>query len=217
MNTAAQIAEAFGEIRDRIAAAGGTAVSLLPVTKGFGPEAIQAALANGADAVGENYVQELVSKLDELAPTSVAVHMIGQLQTNKVRHLAGRVALYETVDRTSLVDQLARRDPGAHVLIQVNTTEDLHKGGCRLDDVERLVTAASDAGLVVEGLMTVGPTDAPPAAAAPGFRAVRAAVDSLGLEVCSMGMSDDLEVAIGEGSTQVRIGSALFGERPNRH
>jgi hypothetical protein len=140
--------------------------------------------------------------------------MIGRLQTNKVRQLAGRVDCVETVDRAGLVDELSRRCPGMHVLVQVNATGEPDKGGCDPGDVGALVARASEAGLVVDGLMTVGPTTGGPEAARPGFRIVRELVDRFGLAVCSMGMSDDLEVAVQEGSTRVRVGSALFGARP---
>jgi len=96
----------------------------------------------------------------------------------------------------------------------VSTAGEHGKGGCALDDVPALLDIARAAGLDVRGLMTVGPTDGGPEAARPGFRAVRALLDRLGLAVLSMGMTDDLEVAVQEGSTQVRVGSALFGARP---
>ena len=102
------------------------------------------------------------------------------------------------------------------VLVQVDTSGEPGKGGCPIGDLDELVAVVRDAGLDLRGLMTVGPTEGGAEAARPGFRAVRAALDRLGLEVCSMGMSDDLEVAVQEGSTQVRVGSALFGPRPVR-
>ena len=217
MFSAASVAAALDQVRARIAAAGGgPGVAILPVTKGFGPAAIEAAVAAGATAVGENYVQELVAKLDALAPSGSpipAVHLIGQLQTNKVKHVAGRVAVYETVDRPKLAAEIAKRDPGATVLIQVDTSGEPGKGGCPLAGVDALADTVTGLGLVLAGLMTVGPTEGGPEAARPGFRAVRAAVDRLGLETCSMGMSGDLDVAVQEGSTQVRIGTALFGSR----
>jgi uncharacterized pyridoxal phosphate-containing UPF0001 family protein len=131
-----------------------------------------------------------------------------------VRQLAPIVTCYETVDRASLVDELAKRVPGAAVLLQVDTSVEPGKGGCPVADIPALFDRAVAAGLVVRGLMTVGPTEGGPEAARPGFRAVRALFDRLGLEVLSMGMTDDLEVAVQEGSTQVRVGSALFGARP---
>lgn len=209
------VAGALHGVRDRISrAGGGFEVAILPVTKSFGPEAIAAVQAAGFTAVGENYVQEVLSKADVLR--GVSLHFIGQLQTNKVRQLAGRVALYETVDRLRLVDEIARRDAGARVLLQVETADVAGKGGCPLGDLDDLFQAAMQAGLHVDGLMTVGPTEGGPEAARHGFRSVRHAVDRLQLSVCSMGMSADLEVAVQEGSTQVRIGTALFGARAVR-
>ena len=147
------------------------------------------------------------------------MHFIGQLQTNKVRQLAGLVTVYETVDRAKLAREIAKRAPGAAVLLQVDTsamTDDDAggKGGCPIAELDELVESVGVLDLELRGLMTVGPTEGGPAAARPGFDAVRAAVDRLGLTVCSMGMSGDLEVAVECGSTEVRVGTALFGSRP---
>jgi pyridoxal phosphate enzyme (YggS family) len=203
---------ALGAVRRRIAAAGGDdGVEVVAVTKGFGSDAIDAALAAGCRAIGENYAQELVAK--QQAAAAAEVHFIGQLQSNKVRQLAPLVQVFETVDRAKLATEIARRAPGATVLIQVDTTGEPGKGGCPVDALDPLVDAVRAAGLDLRGLMTVGPTTGGAEAARPGFRRVRAEVDRIGLSVCSMGMSDDLEVAVQEGSTQVRIGSALFGPR----
>jgi PLP dependent protein len=155
-----------------------------------------------------------VTKAPAARAAGLAVHFIGQLQTNKVRQLAGLVDLWETVDRPRLVTELAKRAPGARVLVQVDTTGEEGKGGCPLADVPALVRTATDAGLVVTGLMTVGPTEGGPEAARPGFRAVRALVADLGLATCSMGMSADLDVALEEGTTEIRVGTLLFGPRP---
>lgn len=210
----ASVAERLAVVRERIARAGGVGVAVLPVTKMFTIEHCWAAINAGCTAVGENYAQEVVAKFADGRPP-FGVHFIGQLQTNKVRMLAPLVSVYESVDRASLVHELAKRVPGATVLVQASTDTESGKGGCPLDDVPALVEAAIGAGLQVRGLMTVGPTEGGPQAARAGFRAVRAMVDHLGLSVCSMGMTDDLEVAVQEGSTQVRVGSALFGERPH--
>lgn len=205
-------------VHERIRSAGGIDVEVVAVTKGFGGDAIDAAVGAGCRAIGENYAQELIAKRETLEAhrERLDVHFIGRLQSNKVRTLAGVVDRYATVDRESLVREIARRDPGARILVQVDTTGTPDKGGCAPDVAATLVRSASDAGLVVEGLMTVGPTDGGPEAAAPGFRVVRALVDELDLDVCSMGMSADLEVAVRAGSTEVRIGTALFGGRPPR-
>lgn len=213
------VAERVEELRRRIDAIERPwthRVRLVGVTKGFGPEAIEAAVAGGCDAVGENYAQELFAKRDVIERLRPEVHFIGRLQRNKVRGLVGLVDVWCSLDRESLVDEVAKRAPGARVLVQVDTTGDPAKGGCRVDEVAGLVDRAVERGLAVEGLMTVGPTGEAASAARPGFREVRGLVDRLALSVCSMGMTDDLEVAVEEGSTEVRVGTALFGARPQR-
>jgi pyridoxal phosphate enzyme (YggS family) len=210
--SSSEIGRRLALIRERIAAAGGAGVEILAVTKTFGLPEVLAARDAGLHAVGENYAQEVVAKFGG-ASLDIAVHFIGQLQTNKVRQLVGLVDVVESVDRPSLVDELAKRMPGLRVLVQVDTSGDPGKGGCPVADVDALVERARAKGLDVAGLMTVGPTEGGPEAARPGFRTVRAMVDRLGLAVCSMGMSDDLEVAVAAGATEVRIGSALFGPR----
>jgi uncharacterized pyridoxal phosphate-containing UPF0001 family protein len=122
--------------------------------------------------------------------------------------------VWQSVDRVSLVDELVKRAPGARIYVQVNATDEPDKGGCALDAAAGLVHHARVGGLVVEGLMTVGPTDAHPERTQAAFRAVRQAADDLELAGCSMGMSGDIELALAAGSTMVRVGTALFGERP---
>jgi pyridoxal phosphate enzyme (YggS family) len=211
---AARVAERLAVVRERIRSAGGDeGVAVVAVTKSFAADAVDAAVAAGCRSIGESYAQELVAKLAGVA-TSPEVRFIGRLQTNKVRALVDAVDVFETVDRVPLAEEVARRAPHARVLVQVNTTGETSKGGCAVGDVAALVERCAALGLRVEGLMSVGPTGAPPAAARAGFREVRALVDRLDLATCSMGMSGDLEVAVGEGSTEVRVGSALFGGRP---
>ena len=221
MNDASTVAERLAATRARIAGAGGGSdVRILAVTKGFGPEVVDVAVAAGCEAVGENYAQELVAKRDVIdRHPGLGVHFIGQLQTNKVRQLVGLVTVFETVDRAKLAREIAKRSPGAAIMIQVDTSsltgEDAAgKGGCPIADLDALIESVDALDLDLRGLMTVGPTEGGPAAARPGFVAVRAAVDRFGLAECSMGMSDDLEVAVECGSTQVRVGTALFGSRP---
>lgn len=210
---AAAVAVALERVRERIrAAGGGDEVAILPVTKAFGPDAIDAVRACGCTAIGENYAQELLAKRAVCA--GLEVHFIGQLQSNKVRQLADLVSVYETVDRAKLAREIAHRAPGARVMIQVDTTGEPGKGGCPIDALDALVAEVRELDLDLVGLMTVGPTVGGPEAARPGFRAVRRAADRLGLRECSMGMTADVEVAVAEGSTQIRVGSALFGPRP---
>ena len=183
----------------------------MAVTKTFGPSAVDAAVAAGLGDVGENYAQEAAAKLSEIssAPT---VHFIGRLQRNKVRLLAPHVDVWQTVDRPELATEIAKRAPGAKVMIQVDISGEENKGGCDPSTTEALVSSAVDAGLDVVGLMGVALL-AEPEAARPGFSLLRRQVDQLGLTECSMGMSADLEVAVDEGATMVRVGRNLFGER----
>lgn len=219
----AEVAERLAEARGRIAASGGEAsggrqVRVVAVTKTFGPDAMRAALAAGCDAVGENYAQELVAKMAAFGPDEPRpeVHFIGRLQSNKVRSLAPLVDVWQSVDRASVVREIARHAPGARILVQVNATDEPGKGGCAPDDVRELVGAARAAGLEVLGLMTVGPTDGDPDVTREAFATTRRLCDQLGLEVCSMGMTHDLEIAVEEGATMVRLGTALFGSRRPR-
>jgi len=191
-------------------------VEVVAVTKGFAGSAIESAVLAGCTTIGENYAQELIAKRDVIAELQPVVYFIGRLQSNKVRQLVGLVDVWSTIDRDSIVDEVAKRAPGARILIQVNSTGEGNKGGCAPDDVPKLVDRAAVKGLHLEGLMTIGPTGEPPQAARRGFRLVRSLVDDLGLETCSMGMTADVAVALEEGSTQIRIGTALFGERPLR-
>jgi pyridoxal phosphate enzyme (YggS family) len=205
-------------VRARIeAAGGGDAVRLLAVTKGFGPDAVAAAVEAGLGDLGESYAPELVAKAAaaEAAGTGGAVrwHFIGRLQSNKVRRLRAVVGLWQSVDRLRLVEELARSAPGAEVLVQVNVSGEASKGGCEPTATAGLVAAATGAGLHVGGLMCVGAPGGSEAAR-PGFRLLRTLADELGLAERSMGMSGDLEAAVAEGSTMVRVGTALFGARP---
>jgi len=212
-----EVARRAADLRLRVErAAGGRAVEIIAVTKGFGPAAVVAAIHCGFTAVGENYAQELLAKAASL-PTDQQPqwHFLGRLQRNKVRALAPVVDLWQSVDRIELIDEIAARAPGARVFIQANLSGEAHKGGAPLADVADLVTHARAVGLRVDGLMGVGPQGAPEEARS-GFRAVVALADELGVRHRSIGMTEDLEVAVEEGSTMVRVGSALFGPRPPR-
>jgi len=213
---AAVVARNIAEVRAAISARTDRPVSLVAVTKGFDEHAVAAALAAGADAIGENYAQEMVAKAAALTAggeTPINWHFIGQLQRNKVKVIAPLgVALWQTIDRLELAREVARRQPAAGILAQVNTTGEPQKGGCAPGEAPVLVAGCRDLGLAVHGLMTVGPVgDA--VAARPAFRLLRRMADDLGLADCSMGMSADFEVAVDEGATIVRIGSRLFGPR----
>lgn len=207
------VAERVREVREQITAAGGAHVQLIAVTKTFGIDAINAAFQSGCDGVGENYAQELHAKAEQGLP-DIPVHFIGAIQSNKVKLVAPIVSLWHTVDRPTVISELGRRVPGARVLLQVNTTGESTKGGLVPGDVEHMCAVASDAGLTLEGLMTIGPTNGSVAEQETAFRLLRQLADKNGLFHCSMGMSDDFPVAVACGSTMVRVGSRLFGARP---
>ena len=212
MIDANEVADRVAHVRSAITNAGGTAVSLIAVTKYFGIDALRAASAAGCDGVGENYAQELLEKVTVGLP-SIDVHFIGALQSNKVRLLAGHIALWQSVDRDSVVDELGRRAPGASILIQVDTTQEPSKGGVQPVQLDALRVRAESRGLVVKGLMTIGPTDGTQQECEKSFGMLRQLVNEQGLSVCSMGMSADYPIAVACGSTMVRVGSGLFGDR----
>jgi len=212
MIDANEVADRVAHVRSVISAAGGAEVALIAVTKSFEIDALRAASNAGCDGVGENYAQELLEKIS-LGLTSIDVHFIGALQSNKVRSLAGHIALWQSVDRDSVVDELGRRAPGASILIQVDTTQEPSKGGVVPAELDALRTRAESRGLNVKGLMTIGPTDGTPEECEKSFGMLRQLVNEQGLSVCSMGMSADYPIAVACGSTMVRVGSGLFGDR----
>jgi PLP dependent protein len=202
-------------VRQRIVEAGGSQrVVMIAMAKDVTVPMVDAALAAGVTDVGHNYAQELVSMAGKIV-SQPRWHFAGRLQTNKVRAMGATVGLWQSVDRPSIVDELARRVPAADLLVQVDVAGVAGQGGCPPDDVAGLVARATDAGLGVHGLMCIGARGSEAATRA-GFRRVRRLADELGLAECSMGMTDDLEIAVQEGSTMVRVGRAIFGERPRR-
>jgi len=204
------------QIRERITRAGGDAVKIVAVTKALPASAWKVATDLGCDAIGENYAQEVVAKSREVS-RHLPVHFIGQLQSNKVRQLTGLVDVWQTVDRESLLREIVKRAEGQEaprIFLQVNATGETNKGGCRPDEAPRMVGLARSLGCRVEGAMTVGPTNADPHATREAFALLRKIADDLGLVERSMGMTGDLEIAVEEGTTMVRIGTALFGQRP---
>jgi len=212
-------AERVAAVRRRIGDAARAAgrdpdsVLLVAVSKTVPAERVAEVVAAGVVDLGENRAQELSAKAPVLAASGLAVrwHFIGRLQRNKIRALAPYVALWQSVDRLEVATEIARFAPGAAVLVQVNIDREGSKGGCEPDETGRLVDECRAAGLDVRGLMAVPALGGDPGSA---FRRVRDLVDDLGLRECSIGMSGDLEAAVAAGSTMVRIGRALFGERP---
>ena len=209
----------LASVRDRISGAGGDpdALTIVAVTKGFGVEAVRVAAAAGLTDVGENYIGEMASKMApaRLLNVSVRWHFLGHVQRNKVRQVAARVDLWQGVDRLAAGEEIAKRAPGAAVLVQVNLAEDEGRNGCTWDDAPALVDRLRGTGLDVRGVMGVAPAG-DPEDARPGFRRLAELARDLGLREVSMGMSADLEVAVQEGATMLRLGTALFGPRPQR-
>ena len=191
---------------------------MVAVTKGFGLDAVAAAREAGLADLGENYAQDLLAKATELSAGSDSVpqprwHFIGRLQRNKIRKIADVVHLWQSVDRPELAAEIAKRAPGARVLVQVDVAGIGGRGGCAPDDTAGLVGRCREAGLEVAGLMAVG-APGTPEDARPGFRLLASQAQDLGLAELSMGMTADMEVAVEEGATMVRVGTALFGPRP---
>jgi uncharacterized pyridoxal phosphate-containing UPF0001 family protein len=209
----AAVARRLAVVRETMSAAGDVAgqVTVIAVTKGFGPWAVVAAQAVGLGDIGENYADDLIAK-SAVAP-ALRRHFIGRLQSNKIRPLAGSVDVWQSVDRLKLVELIARYDPGATIMVQVDISAEASKGGCPASEAGSLVGAAREAGLDVIGLMGVAAV-ASEEIVAGQFASLRSLVDELGLEHCSMGMSGDLALAVQQGATMVRLGTALFGPRP---
>ena len=214
------VARNLALVRERIAGVGGDAarVRVVAVTKGFGPDAVRAAVDAGLMDVGENYVSELVAKAQAAAQWGEAAqprwHFLGAVQRNKVPSLAPFVRVWQSVAREAEGARIARFAPEASVMVEVEATGLSGRNGCPPADVPDLVSRLRGLGLDVCGLMTVAAPG--PGAAAATFELVSRLADELGLPERSMGMSDDLEAAVSAGSTMVRIGRALFGERPGR-
>lgn len=208
------VAERVTEVRERIAAAAARAgrdapsVTLIAATKTVDPARVQQVVDAGVVDVGENRAQELLTKT---GVDGAHWHFLGRLQRNKVRQLAPWVTCWQSVDRLELGTEIARRAPGARVLVEVNVGAEPQKGGCAPAEVSALVDALRADGLDVAGLMTVPPHGDDPRR---WFARLREQAAGLGLAELSMGMTDDFEVAVEEGATMVRVGRALFGPRP---
>ncbi len=220
------IADNISQVSARIAAAARQAqrepsqVGLLAVSKTKPATAIREAFAAGVRDFGENYLQEALSKQEELVDLPLIWHFIGPIQSNKTRAIAEHFAWVHSVDRLKIAQRLSEQRPSTlaplNVCIQVNVSGEASKSGCAPGDVLALATAiAALPNLHLRGLMAIPePTDDPVAQDA-AFARVRTLQHDLQLplDTLSMGMSHDLEAAIAQGATWVRIGTALFGAR----
>jgi PLP dependent protein len=227
-----QISRNLQEIKQRLGEAAGLAgrdlagVRLVAVTKTVGLNRLQEAVAAGHTLFGENYVQEAKAKIAALGP-GLTWHFIGHLQSNKARAAVELFDLIHSVDRLRLaqaLDQAARRlGKVQDILLQVNLAGEASKSGAAPEDVQNLLSEISKMiNLRVVGLMTMPPWFPDPEEARPYFRGLRELRDRLrrlnlvegDLSELSMGMTGDFEVAVAEGATLVRIGTAIFGRRP---
>ena len=214
---------ALTDIRARITAAKAAAgrapgsVTLIAVSKTQPPDRIRAVLDQGHRVFGENRVQEAEGRWPPLreACGPIALHLIGPLQTNKARAAVSLFDAIHSLDRPRLLDTLARladeRGRSPDLFIQVNTGAEPQKAGCLPAEADALVAATRRAGLPLAGLMCIPPEGADPE---PHFRLLAAMAAQNGLTGLSMGMSGDFETAIACGATHVRVGSAIFGQRP---
>ncbi|MGH8581820.1 MAG: YggS family pyridoxal phosphate-dependent enzyme [Gammaproteobacteria bacterium] len=217
-------------VRERIRNAARTAgrdpgsVALVAVSKARTPDAILELAAGGQRAFGENYLQEALPKIRLLSGYLLEWHFIGRVQTNKAEDIASNFAWVHTVDRERVAERLnaGRADflPRLNVCIQVNVSGEVSKGGVALDVLPGLVQRVMDyPRLMLRGLMALPPPEPDPARQRAAFAPLMEAIQGLnaqglGLDTLSIGTSDDLEAAIAEGATLVRIGTALFGPRP---
>jgi len=196
-------------------------VLLVAVTKMFPVERIREAMAAGLRIFGENRVQEALPKIDEIGPVGVDWHLIGHLQTNKIKFIEGRFRMIQSIDGAALVEALDRRlSSPLEVLVEVNVAEEPQKTGVVPADLPTVAGAVNAAQhLRLRGLMTVAPMVADPEAVRPVFERLRVLRDQtsqqlgMALPVLSMGMTDDYAVAVEEGATMLRLGRALFGPR----
>jgi pyridoxal phosphate enzyme (YggS family) len=208
-------------VRERIARASESAhrdpagITLLAVTKMFPAEAIREAYQLGLREFGENYVQEFEEKAPAVADLEGArFHLIGHLQSNKSRRAAELFQSIQTVDSAKLARRLNEAGRPLDVMLEVKLSEEQAKSGADPAELPGLIDAVRGcANLTLKGLMTMPPWSENPEAGRPYFRKLRELAGRHGVQGLSMGMSHDLEVAIEEGATCVRVGTALFGER----
>ena len=203
-------------------ASGGRPVTLVGVAKTKPAEMVARAIRAGIDVIGENYVQEYREKNAAGAYEGAAVHIIGHLQQNKVKYVAGKVALIQSVDSAALLQAISKRAASLEtvqdVLIEVNIGAEADKSGCAPEALDELLAGASELpGIRVRGLMAIPPAETSRAYFAPMYNLFvdnrQKKYDNVSMDFLSMGMSDDYISAIREGANMVRVGSLIFGPR----
>ena len=222
-----QLTEVRKQIEEAVEAAGRKKeeVTLIAVSKTYPVSAIEEAIAEGCMDFGENHVQELVAKIEEIHQP-VRWHLIGHLQTNKVKYIIGKTALIHSVDSVKLAEEIekqsAKKKIITHILLEVNVAEEASKYGFRVEEVMKVVEKISKMPHIqVDGLMTVAPYVENPESNRAIFRKLfelsvdiqKQKFDNISTSILSMGMSNDFKIAIEEGATMVRVGTAIFGNR----
>jgi pyridoxal phosphate enzyme (YggS family) len=209
----ARVAHNLTRLRARIATTGRdpATIRIVAVTKTFGVDAVRAAVASGLHHVGENYVDELETKDVQSRGLDVTWHYVGALQSNKIARVCAHAQVVSTVSRTKELEKIAARVERPQLYVQVDYVGGATRNGAEAREVPALVRRARDLDLDIRGLMTVAAPE--PALARSAFAKLSELRVDQGLDECSMGMTDDLEIACEFGTTEVRIGRALFGER----
>lgn len=210
-NYSEEIKERLEEINKIIDAKAQNPVTLIGVTKGFTHEEVNIANKLGIKNFGENYAQELLTK-NPLVDPEISWHFIGQLQSNKIRKISHLVDVWHSVTSLKLAREIHNRNDQAKILLQVSVLGPSNSKGFEAEELPDLIFQLRDENIDVSGLMTMG---------VPGdmvttrfvFERLRKLADTFELSECSMGMSDDFEIALESGSSMIRIGSAIFGNR----
>ena len=206
-----QIRERLEQINEIIAAKAQNQVDLIAVTKGFTHEEVNVASELGIKNFGENYAQELLAK-NPLVDAEISWHYIGQLQSNKIRKVSHLVDVWHSVTSLKLAREIHNRNDQAKILLQVSVLGPSNSKGFEVEELPDLIFQLRDENIDVSGLMTMGvPGDM--VATRFVFKRLRQLADTFELSECSMGMSDDFEIALECGSSMIRIGSAIFGNR----
>ena len=206
-----EIKEKLEEINEIIDAKAQNPVTLIGVTKGFTHEEVNIASELGIKNFGENYAQELLTK-NPLVDPEISWHYIGQLQSNKIRKISHLVDVWHSVTSLKLAREIHKRNDQAQILLQVSLMGPSNSKGFEVEQLPQLISELRDMNIDISGLMTMGvPGDM--VATRVVFKELRKLADTFELPECSMGMSDDFEIALESGASMIRVGSAIFGNR----
>ena len=206
-----EIKERLEEINKIIDAKAQNPVTLIGVTKGFTHEEVNIANKLGIKNFGENYAQELLTK-NPLADPEISWHYIGQLQSNKIRKISHLVDVWHSVTSLKLAKEIHKRNDQAQILLQVSLMGPSNSKGFEVEQLPQLISELRNKNIDISGLMTMGvPGDM--VATRVVFKELRKLADTFELPECSMGMSDDFEIALESGASMIRVGSAIFGNR----